>query len=57
MADEFKTKRFKFQYSKYGGAYLPHSCDEWEIGSKLDLAEFIAEAKQLLAWMEAHDAK
>lgn len=28
--------------------YLPHSCDEWEIGDVADMERFIAECRRVL---------
>lgn len=38
---------FRFQYS-YGEFFLPHSCDEWVIGSIEDMEQFIKEAQEIL---------
>lgn len=39
----------EFNYSpEYNNVYLPHSCDEWEIGTPQELEKFLKDGQELL---------
>ena len=38
-----------------GDVFLPHSCDEWVIGGKKEIALLIADLQEILKHMETSD--
>lgn len=47
----YKKGQLEFDEGMYGnstGAYLPHSCDEWEIGKKQEIEWLIEDLQEIL---------
>lgn len=42
-------------YADPGNAYLPHSCNEWEIGGEAEIEAMIADLQGILAVMRSPD--